>query len=233
MSPEPSLNAVPAVRAVDVRKRHGAFWALRGVSLELAPGSVTMLIGSNGAGKTTLIRLLASASSRSGGTLAWFGADEPPRERIAMLSHADGHYDDMTALEHLRMAAALLAPRPARPTPEALLERVGLQGRGGSLVRTYSAGMRKRLAFARLLQKDADLVLLDEPYAALDPAGAVLVDGLLDELRAAGRTVVVSTHQIERAARRCDHAIQLTAGRVTWTGPAVDAPARVADGEPG
>lgn len=233
MSEAPPLSVEPAVRAVDVRKRHGAFWALRGVSLELPAGSTTMLIGSNGAGKTTLIRLLASASTPSGGALTWFGAPEPDRARIAMLSHADGHYDDLSAIEHLRMAAALLSPARPRPTAEALLERVGLAARADSLVRTYSAGMRKRLSFARLLQKNADLVLLDEPYAALDPAGALLVDGLIDELRAAGRTVVVSTHQIERAARRCERAIQLTAGRVTWTGPAPDAPARAADGEAG
>ena len=221
----------------DLSKRHGAFWALRGVTLDVVAGTSTMLFGNNGAGKTTLVRLLASASTPSAGSIAWYGSAEPPRLRIAMLSHADGHYDDLSALEHLKMTESLL-PRPganvaARRSPAQLLDDVGLSPRGGSLVGTYSAGMRKRLAFARLLQKNADLILLDEPYSALDPNGALLVDRLMMEFRALGRTVISSTHQVERAAKHCDSALQLAGGRVIWGGLASDAPVRVADSEPG
>ncbi len=182
-----------------------------------------MLFGRNGAGKTTLIRLLASAMRPSGGTLQWFGSTDPDRLRIAMLSHQDGLYDDLSAFEHLEMSAALLPARTGRPSPADLLDRVGLAARSASLVRTFSAGMRKRLAFARLLQKQADLILLDEPYSALDPQGAKLVDGLLDEFRAEGRTILTSTHQVERAAAHSDRAIQLESGRVNWVGLARDA----------
>jgi heme exporter protein A len=223
--------------ARELCKRHGAFWALRNVTLDIVAGTTTMLFGDNGAGKTTLVRLLASASAPSAGSISWFGSSEPARERIAMLSHADGHYDDLSALEHLNMAASLL-PRaesdaPPRRSPAQLLEDVGLSTRSGSLVRTYSAGMRKRLAFARLLQKNADLILLDEPYSALDPSGALLVDRLLGEFHAQGRTVIVSTHQVERTAKHADNAVHLSGGRVIWSGLASDAPARVVAPEPG
>lgn len=219
----------PAVVANGLSRRHGAFWALRGVDLSLAKGSSTILFGSNGAGKTTLIRLLATAMRPTSGSLAWFGSAEPDRLRIAMLSHQDGHYDDLAALEHLELAAALLPARPGRPSPADLLARVGLATRSSSLVRTFSAGMRKRLAFARLLQKQADLVLLDEPYSALDPQGAALVDSLLDEFRREGRTVLTSTHQVERAAARAEYAVRLDGGRVRWAGPASDATSSAAD----
>jgi heme exporter protein A len=223
--------------ARDLCKRHGAFWALRSVTIDIVGGTTTMLFGDNGAGKTTLVRLLASAASPTGGSISWFGSADPARARIAMLSHADGHYDDLSALEHLNMAESLL-PRvgpgaPPRRSPAQLLDDVGLSARSGSLVRTYSAGMRKRLAFARLLQKNADLILLDEPYSALDPNGALLVDRLLGELHSLGRTVIVSTHQVERTAKHADNAIHLSGGRVIWSGLASDAPARVVAAEPG
>lgn len=231
LTPAPLADSVsvPAVVATGLSRRHGAFWALRGVDLSLPAGSSTILFGSNGAGKTTLIRLLATAMRPTSGSVRWFGEPEADRLRIAMLSHQDGHYDDLAAQEHLELAAALLPPRPGRPSPAELLARVGLAARSGSLVRTFSAGMRKRLAFARLLQKQADLVLLDEPYAALDPQGAALVDSLLDEFRAQGRTVLTSTHQVERAAARAEHAVRLDGGRVTWAGPAREATSSVAD----
>lgn len=219
----------PAVVATGLSRRHGAFWALRGVELTLDSGTSTVLFGRNGAGKTTLIRMLATAMRPSGGTLQWFGSADPDRLRIAMLSHQDGHYDDLSAIEHLEMTGALLPARPDRPSPVDLLGRVGLAARADSLVRTFSAGMRKRLAFARLLQKQADLILLDEPYSALDRQGAALVDGLLDEFRAEGRTVLASTHQVERAAAHCERAVQLDSGRVVWVGSAGDAAANAAE----
>lgn len=181
-----------------------------------------MLCGPNGAGKTTLIRLLGTALSPTAGTLALFGmpADENVRPRVGMLSHADHHYDELTARENLQLAHDLGAARvPVADT----LARVGLAARADEPVRGFSAGMRKRLAFGRLLGRRTDLVLLDEPYAGLDPAGAAFVDELVRAWRTAGTTVVVSTHQVQRVAPLCDRAVVLTSGRVTWTGPATDA----------
>lgn len=183
-----------------------------------------MVVGHNGAGKTTLVRVLSTALAPSRGTLELFGSPAGPaaRPRVGLLSHADGHYDDLTARENLDLALRLGSVRES--DAGALLERVGLGGRGGDLVRSFSAGMRKRLAFARLLARSPELVLLDEPYAQLDPAGHAFVDGLLAEFRAAGRTVVVSTHQVARARDLCDEAVLLADGRVRWTGPVARLP---------
>jgi heme exporter protein A len=200
------------------------------VDLAVEQGRTVMLFGSNGSGKTTLIRLLGTAIAPTAGTLALFGRPAGPevRARVAMLSHADHHYDDLSARENLAIAARL-GPRRDGDL-DATLDRVGLGARANDIVRTFSAGMRKRLAFARLLWKRADLVLLDEPYAGLDPAGGRFVDGLLGELRAAGTTVVVSTHQVARVATLCHDAVLLDAGRVKWRGKAADAPALVGEG---
>lgn len=214
----------PVLRARELGRRLGGKWALKSVDLEVAPGRLVMVIGHNGAGKTTLVRVLSTALAPSRGTLELFGrpAGYEVRPRVGMLSHADGHYDDLTARENLDLAVRLGSGRGA--DAGAILERVGLGGRGGDLVRSFSAGMRKRLAFARLLARAPELVLLDEPYAQLDPAGHTFVDGLLTELRAAGRTVVVSTHQVARARALCDDAVLLADGRVQWTGPAARLP---------
>jgi heme exporter protein A len=214
----------PVVAAVKLARRHAGRWALRGVDLSLEPGRALMVIGPNGSGKTTLIRLLGTALAPTSGSLQLFGGPAvAARARVAMLSHADHHYDDLSARENLQVYARL-APR-AGPDVDAVLALVGLESRADDVVRTFSAGMRKRLAFARLLWKRADLVLLDEPYAGLDPAGGRFVDQLIRDLRAAGTTVVLSTHQVARGATLCDEAVLLEAGRVKWRGKAADAPA--------
>lgn len=218
----------PAIETQGLSRRHGGRWALRGLDLRLEHGRSLMVFGHNGSGKTTLIRLLGTAQKPSSGTVRLFGL--PPgdeaRRRVAMLSHADHHYDELSAWENLDLARRLL-PRDA--DARAILEHVGLGGRADDLVRTFSAGMRKRLAFARLLWKNADLILLDEPYAGLDPAGHRLVDELMATLRARGATVVFSTHQVDRGARLCDEALLLEGGRAKWRGPAHEAPAQAVE----
>jgi heme exporter protein A len=215
--------STPAIEARQLTRRLGPSWALRGVDLVLPQGRSLLLFGANGAGKTTLVRVLATALRPTGGTLTLFGA--PPsqdvRPRLGLLSHADGHYDALSARENLAIAADL---GPTQRGIDDVLAQTGLAARAADLVGTFSAGMRKRLAFARLLMKDPEIVLLDEPYAQLDPRGHTFVDDLLADLRARGRTVVVSTHMVERVAPFCDDAVRLDAGRVTWLGPAADAP---------
>ncbi len=222
---EAVLAPSPRVLAVSARglaRRHTGRWALRGVDLDVAAGDSLLVLGANGSGKTTLIRLLGTALTPSAGTLKLFGGDaEAARPRVGMVSHADHHYDDLSARENLLVGASL-SPRPGSSV-DAALAAVGLDSRANDIVRTFSAGMRKRLSFARLLWKKPELVLLDEPYAGLDPAGGRFVDQLVRDLRAAGSTVVFSTHQVERGAALCDEAVLLEAGRVKWRGNAADA----------
>ncbi len=227
----PVTDRVPVVLAEGLARRQGTRWALRGVDLCIHAGRTVMVCGANGSGKTTLIRLLGTALSPTKGSLRLFGEPAGPdvRARVAMLSHADHHYDDLTARENLEVAATLGPRRAGSPDAllDALLNEVGLGDRADDVVRGFSQGMRKRLAFARLLWKQADLVLLDEPYAGLDPAGGAFVDTLVQNLRGRGTTVVVSTHQVARGAALCDDAVLLDAGRVKWAGSAAYALAQV------
>jgi ABC-type multidrug transport system ATPase subunit len=146
-----------------------------------------------------------------------------------LLSHADGHYDELSGRDNLQLAREL-GSLPG--DVDAVLDAVGLAGRAGDAVRGYSAGMRKRLSFARLLLKRARVVFLDEPYAALDPGGHALVDRVLADLRNAGATVLVSTHQLARVAALADEALRLDGGRLAWRGPAAQVLAeRVSPGD--
>lgn len=212
------------VEARGVGRRLGGRWALRDVNLTVGSGQMVLLHGPNGSGKTTLLRVLSSALSPTVGTVQLFGnVAIEQRSRLGLLSHADGHYDELSGRDNLHLASALGRLKGSVP---AVLERVGLHARADDPVRAYSAGMRKRLSFARLLLKDPPLVLLDEPYSALDPEGHNFVDGLLAEFRAEGRTVIVSTHQISRVGRWSTLSIRLEAGRVAnGDAPTVDTPA--------
>ncbi len=215
------MDSPPAISARDLGRRFAGRWAVRGITLDIAASRMVMIHGPNGSGKTTLLRVLSSAISPSQGEVLVHGVPAiEARRRIALLSHADGHYDELSGRDNLVLAREL-GKMPG--SVEAVLDAVGLATRADDPVRAYSAGMRKRLAFARLLLKEADVVCLDEPYAALDPAGHALVDEILGQLRARGATVLVSTHQVRHVARLVDDAIRLEDGRLAAQGPAAQA----------
>ena len=184
-----------------------------------------MLAGKNGAGKSTLLRILATAIQPDRGTASVEGFDvvrdrEDVRKVTALLAHQSYLYESLTARENLRVVADHL--RKSRARIEPILEQVGLASRAGDPVAAFSAGMRKRLSFARLLLQEPRLALLDEPYGALDPPGFDLVDDVIAALRSSGATVVMATHQWERASRLCDTAVVLDQGRLLWQGPAAE-----------
>ena len=187
----------PAVVTTDLARLFARRPALAGVSLTVEAGRAIALIGPNGAGKTTLLRILSTALRASYGAARVDGLDldrdvEAVRPRISYLSHATGLYDDLTARENLAFAATMLGTSDASSRVERALEDVGLAGRDGDLVRTFSAGMRKRLALARILLGEASLILLDEPMAALDDEAMGLVEELLGAWREVGVTVLVA-----------------------------------------
>ena len=212
-------GAVPAAATFGLARLFAGSPALVDVSLRLEAGRTLALLGPNGAGKTTLLRMLATAIRPSFGELEIDGVDasrhpELVRPSIAYLSHAAGLYDDLTLRENLRFAAALrLFPRAeGERRAESAIERVGLGAFSTERVRTFSAGMRKRAALARVLLAGPRLVLLDEPYAALDENGAALVDALLAEWRAGGVTCIVASHAAERVTGHADAVATLDAG---------------------
>ena len=206
------------VEANDLSKRFGRHWALARVSVQVAPGQALLLTGHNGSGKTTLLRLLATALSPSVGELRVLGHDarterEAIRRRVGLLSHANFHYEDLTAEQNLTLLARLLSLPNPRAAAEAMLERVGLRGRAHHPVREFSAGMRKRLAIARVLLKKPDLVLLDEPFGELDPAGIADMERFIGELKASHTALVLATHLIEHGRALCDSRLHLAEGQ--------------------
>lgn len=207
-----------AVRCVGLARRFGARWAFARVDLDVPAGARLLIMGANGSGKTTLLKVISTLIPPSLGSLHIFGADaarDPAavRSGLHLLSHAAGLYEDLSAVDNLHVLGEMLG---RDVDTRALLDRVGL-GPRPEPVRTYSAGMRKRLQLAALLLKDPPLILLDEPFAALDPAGCAAVEALIAELRG---TVLVASHQVGRAARLCDQALLMHEGAARWQGPA-------------
>ena len=210
------MSAPVALDVQDVSKRFGAHWALARLSFQLPAGGALLLTGHNGSGKTTLLRLIATALRPSSGRLTVLGleaatAQEEIRARVGLLSHAHFVYDDLAGLENLEVLARLLG-RPRGSARDAL-SRVRLDLADDRPVRFYSAGMRKRLALARLFLKAPELALLDEPFGELDPEGIADVERAVKELRAAGTTLVLATHQIQQGLSLCDQRLHLETGR--------------------
>ena len=209
----------PAISARQLCRRFGRRWAYARIDLDLMPGERLLVVGANGSGKTTLLRTLATVLRPSQGELHLFGLDPRAhpsrvRPRLALLGHRLGLYEDLSARDNLSVVARLASKPP--PDAAALLARVGLDDRPDP-VRAYSAGMRKRLQVAALVVQEPDLILLDEPFSALDPAG---VDDLAALLVGLPGALVVASHQIARAAEICDRALLLDQGQQVWAGPA-------------
>ena len=206
-----------AIDAEKLGRRYGRRWALADVSFQLQAGTVVMITGANGSGKSTLLRILATAIRADAGNAKVLGFDlrrdrEDVRKGTALLSHHSYLYETLTALENLRVIADHMGV--SRDPVQSLLARVGLEDRADDAVAGFSAGMRKRLSFARVLLQAPRLALLDEPYAQLDPAGFELVDDVVSKLKAAGATVLIATHQLERTGKLADAALHLEGGRL-------------------
>ncbi|HEY2093074.1 MAG TPA: heme ABC exporter ATP-binding protein CcmA [Thermoanaerobaculia bacterium] len=211
------MGATPIIQVENLARRYGRRWALSDVSFTASEGSVTMIAGRNGAGKSTLLRVLATAIRPDRGQALVGGFNvvrerEDVRKMTALLSHYSYLYESLTARENLRVAADHLGIGRDPLIP--ILERVNLASRADDVVSTFSAGMRKRLSFARVLLQEPRVVLLDEPYGQLDPEGFMLVDEVVRELKAKGTTVLIATHQLERGAGLADNALTLEAGRL-------------------
>ncbi len=214
----------------DVSRRYGRRWALVHVALTIGAGESWMVLGNNGSGKSTLLRCLATALRVHEGRILFGDRDLwahrfELRSEIAFLAHQTHLYDDLSAVENLRVWARLGGMD--RSGTE-LLERVGLDPSRRDPVRTFSAGMRRRVALARVLLKTPRVVLLDEPFTALDPGGRQLVVEIVRDLSKAGASVVMATHLFAVSRQVCDRAVLLDAGRVTYAGWADGAPRELA-----
>ena len=200
----------------------GRFPALAGVDLTLEQGEVVLLQGPNGAGKTTLLRVCAGLVPVVEGTAIVLGSDlvaDPTtvRRRVGYLGHGSGLYPDLTIGENLRFwsRAAGVDLGPDDRALDAVIDRLGLGGRLTELaVARLSEGQRKRTALAALVLRRPELWLLDEPHAGLDRAGRDLTDELIREASAAGATVMMSSHELDRARTVAGRIVTVAGGVV-------------------
>jgi heme exporter protein A len=208
--------------AVDgVWKFYGDYPALRDISFEIEPGQCVALLGRNGAGKTTLLRILAGLSRASRGKVTVFGQDSldrSSRNRIGILGHGIAIYDELSAYENLRLFARLYGVEHADKFALEWLERTGLDRVKDGLVREFSRGMRQRLAVARVFLHNPQLLLLDEPFTALDDRAINLLQTLLRDALNAGRTVLMSTHQLREALELASHVVLVNRGKLAHRG---------------
>ena len=210
-----------AVAAEGVWKFYGDFPALRDISLRVEPGACLALLGRNGAGKTTLLRILAGLSRASRGRVLVFdkeSRDQDTRRKVGVLGHGIAVYEEFSAYENLRLFAGLYGLADPRKTALEWLERTGLERVKDGLVREFSRGMRQRLAVARAFLHDPSVLLLDEPFTALDDRAIAVLQELLAQARAREHTIILSTHQLREALELATHVALINRGRLAFTG---------------
>lgn len=222
-----SQSQTAAVQARSLGKRFGRQWALAHCDLVVERGDTVLLAGANGSGKTTLLRLIAGLYKPTQGELHIFGHDPQQerltcRETLTLVGHDHYLYSQLTALETLQVWARLGRVRRSADELLEMLDEVDLRHRSGYRVGGFSAGMKKRLTMVRARLEEPELVLLDEPFSALDTAGQHLVEEWVQDFAVQGKTVIVASHNLPRAARLCDRAVYLKEGQILWRGAAAD-----------
>jgi heme ABC exporter ATP-binding subunit CcmA len=196
----------------------GAFPALAGIDLTVAEGEIVLLSGPNGAGKTTLLRMCAGLVplARGRGRILGFdleGERETVRRHVGLIGHVNGLYSDLTVDENVRFWGATVGATDAEI--DAAMTRMGLADRlSGVPVGRLSAGQRRRTALAALIARRARLWLLDEPHAGLDAQGRDELDSLLRTAAASGATVIVASHELDRAGSLASRRVHVVAGRI-------------------
>ena len=202
-------------------KTFGAVTAVRDVSFTAPEGKVTGFLGPNGSGKTTTLRVLLGLAQPSAGEALIGGVryaqlSQPRRVAGAMLE-ATGFHPGRRARDHLRVLAAA-GGLPGRRVDE-VLGQVDLTAAAGRRVRGFSLGMRQRLGLAAALLGDPEVLVLDEPANGLDPAGVAWLRGLVRDLAAEGRTVILASHVLSEIAQTADHVVIVSSGELRFTGP--------------
>ncbi|HEX2782429.1 MAG TPA: heme ABC exporter ATP-binding protein CcmA [Ilumatobacteraceae bacterium] len=212
------METDPVVQLIDVVAVLDRFPALAGATLTVQRGEIVLLRGPNGAGKTTLLRLCAGLLPPARGSAIVLGLDlasqrQEVRSRVGLLGHSNGLYTDLTVGENVSFWGATVGASPEEIG--AALDRMGLSSRLVSVpVRKLSAGQRRRTALACLIARRAELWLLDEPHAGLDVAGRDELDAVLRAASAAGATMIVASHELDRAGALATRMVEVAGGQI-------------------
>lgn len=205
----------------NVVKAFGSRVVLRGINLDIAPGEFVTLLGANGAGKTTLMSIIATLSRPTGGQVTIGGMDISShathvRQYIGLVSHKTLLYDDLSGEQNLRFYTRMYEVPDPDARIKTVLQQVGLWGRQTDPVRTYSRGMQQRLAIARAILHDPPILLLDEPDTGLDQHAASMLGELLSAVGMSRRTVLMTTHNLERGLSLGSRAVILAKGKIAY-----------------
>ena len=207
----------PMIEVRKLVKTFGGKPVLRGLDFSVPEGDFVAVVGPNGAGKTTLLRILASLARPTLGEVRLAGRRLPAeagavRRILGVVSHQPLLYGDLTAEENLRFYGRLYGVSELEARVERALETVGLRPRRRDLVRTFSRGMQQRLSIGRAILHEPLVMLLDEPHTGLDPEAAVMLDRVLGQVTGEGRTVVMTSHDLQRAASLANRVDVLAGG---------------------
>lgn len=207
------------IQAEGLKKSFGNFDALRGVDLHVKRGEFMTLFGPNGAGKTTLIKLLATLTNPTSGTLSVYGYDVRKdvnniRSVIGVISHDPYLYDNLSAFENIKFFGTLYGLDDLDNRARSVIKQVGLERRMNDLVRTFSRGMKQRLTVARAIVHEPKILLLDEPYTGLDQHGAQIFGEMLSDLKSQRRTILMTTHNIDEGLDLSDRIGILAKGKI-------------------
>jgi heme exporter protein A len=216
-----------ALESEDIRKTFGHFTALGGVTLRVRRGEFLALFGRNGAGKTTFLKIAATLVRYTYGKLRIEGIDireqpEAARRHIGFLSHNTYLYRDLTPVENLRFFSRLYGVPDSEERIESLLDRVGLRRRATDPVRAFSRGLHQRLGIARVMLHDPSVILLDEPYTGLDANAVEILNQILDQAAAAGKTIILTTHDLEQGLRGATRSVIMDRGKIVFDGDPKD-----------
>jgi heme exporter protein A len=227
------MSATFALQAEDIRKTFGHFTALAGVTLNVQRGEFLTLFGRNGAGKTTFLKIASTLVRATYGKLRIEGIDireepEQARRHIGFLSHNTYLYRDLNPVENLRFFAQLYGVPDAEQRIQSLLDRVGLRRRVSDPVRAFSRGLHQRLGIARVMLHDPSVILLDEPYTGLDANAIETLNVMLDEAIKRGKTVVLTTHDLEQGLRAATRAAIIDRGKIVLSAAGKDPAVREA-----
>ena len=214
--------SAPAITVRKVAKFFGDFPALRGVDLEAPRGAVLALLGRNGAGKTTLLEILAGLSQPTSGEVLVEDGSSLKR-KVGYLGHGSWLYEDLTAAENLEFYGNLYSVDDLPRKIDAWLDETALKRFRDSRVAEFSRGMRQRLAAARAFLHDPAVLLLDEPWTALDDRAIEFLSERIRKSRADGRTIIVCSHQLREALEIADEVAVLERGRTAYRGPVDEA----------
>ena len=224
-----------ALESEDIRKTFGHFTALAGVTLSVIRGEFLALFGRNGAGKTTFLKIAATLVRQTHGKLRVEGIDirdepEKARRHIGFLSHNTYLYRDLSPVENLRFFSRLYGMPDSEERIMALLDRVGLRRRAADPVRAFSRGLHQRLGIARVMLHDPSVIMLDEPYTGLDANAVEILNHILDQAAASGKTIILTSHDLEQGLRAATRAAIIDRGKIVFEGSPKDPATRDAYG---